>query len=80
MSTLSFHNFSWKGDPKWWNATSWTGYGPIVVCAIFAISIVQLVCGSVWIVQLGSNLSVYVAPLFDSHHIIPPLSLSFFPK
>ncbi len=62
MSTLSFHNFSWKGDPKWWNATGWTGYAPIVVCGIFAISIVQLVCGSVWIVELGSNLTVYCLP------------------
>ena len=60
MSTLSFHNFSWKGDPKWWNATSWTGYAPIIVCVIFALSIVQLVCGSLWIVELGSNLTVYI--------------------
>ncbi|KAM0796820.1 hypothetical protein BDR22DRAFT_824909 [Usnea florida] len=57
-TTLSFHNFSWKGDAKWWNASPWTRYGPIVVCFIFAISVVQLVCGSVWIVQLGSRLTV----------------------
>lgn len=72
MSTLSFHNFSWKGDPKWWNASSWTGYGPIVVCVIFAIAIVQVVCGSIWIVQLGNHLTVY-APLRFTNRMFEPL-------
>ncbi|KAL9064043.1 MAG: hypothetical protein Q9161_009126 [Pseudevernia consocians] len=71
MSTLSFHNFSWKGDPKWWNASSWTRYGPIVVCVIFAIAIVQLVCGSIWIVQLGNNLTV---PMIIQTLLIPGCS------
>ena len=73
MSTLSFHNFSWKGDAKWWNASRWTRYGPIVVCCNFAVSIVQLVCGSVWVVQLGSRLTVYVLLHLDRSDLPTPL-------
>jgi len=58
MSTLSFHNFSWRGDKKWANASNWTVYGPIVQCVNFAFAVVEIVCGSVWIVQLGNHLTV----------------------
>ena len=57
-NTLSFHAFSWRGDKKWANASRWTVYAPIVQIFNFAFSIVEVTCGSVWIVQLGSNLSV----------------------
>jgi len=60
-TTLSFHDFSWKGDRKWETASRWTVYGPIVVCFILLFSIVQIACGSIWLVQLGNNLSVYVS-------------------
>lgn len=78
MSTLSFHNFSWKGDPKWWNASSWTGYGPIVVCVIFAIAVVQVVCGSIWIVQLGNHLTVYafLRSFVGTFELLPYLQLA----
>lgn len=63
MSTLSFHGFSWRGDKKWANASKWTVYAPIVQCVNFAFAVVEVACGSVWIVQLGSHLTVYVISL-----------------
>ena len=58
--TLQFHNFSWKGDPRWAGASRFTLYGPAVVCVILFLSIAEIAFGSVWLVQLNSNMSVYV--------------------
>lgn len=68
MSTLSFHNFSWRGDKKWANASRWTVYGPIVQCFNFVFAIVEITCGSVWIVQLGNHLTVYAIsfPVYEA--------------
>ena len=57
-STLDFHNFSWRGDPRWSKASSWTVYAPVVVVFIFAFSIMGVTLGSIWLVQLGNHLSV----------------------
>ena len=67
VSTLNFHDFSWRGDRKWATASRWTVYCPIVVCFILLFSMVQIACGSIWVVQLGSNLSVYVSQTTFSH-------------
>lgn len=56
--TLQFHNFSWTGDPKWSGASRVTVYGPVVVFVILLLSIAQIAFGSVWLVQLNSNMSV----------------------
>ena len=57
--TLSYHNFSWQGDPKW-AAQSTTRYAPYVVCVIFALSLGEIALGSIWVAQGGRQLSPYV--------------------
>ena len=57
--TLSYHNFSWHGDPKW-AAHSATRYAPYLVCVVFGLSLGEIALGSVWVAQGGSQLSPYV--------------------
>ncbi|KAI9881581.1 MAG: hypothetical protein M1830_000145 [Pleopsidium flavum] len=56
-STLRYHNFSWKGDPRWAEASRITIYAPIVVVAIFILSLAQIALGVIWIVTLQQNLT-----------------------
>jgi len=46
--TLQFHNFSWKGDPRWAGASRYTLYGPAVVAVILVLSIIQIALGATW--------------------------------
>ncbi|KAL6719669.1 hypothetical protein ACLMJK_001590 [Lecanora helva] len=69
--TLSFHNFSWRGDKKWANASSWTVYGPIVQMCNFVFSVVEIALGSAWVVGLGSNLSL---PMIIQTLLVPGCS------
>lgn len=56
--TLTFHNFSWRGDPRWAAASPITLRAPIVVVVILLLSIAQMSLGSVWIVAIGDNMTV----------------------
>ena len=61
MGTLDYHNFSIKGDPRWASASRFTLIAPLVVLTLFFLSIVQICIGAVWIVDLGSDMTMYVA-------------------
>lgn len=58
-STFDFHNFSWKGDPRWEKA-GWTVYAPAVVFVLFWLSIAEVALGSTWLVQMN-HITVCVA-------------------
>lgn len=58
--TLSFHDFSWKGDARWAGASPITLRAPIVVFVLLLLSIAQIALGSVWIVAVGEHMTVYV--------------------
>jgi len=51
--TFSYHNFSWKGDPRWEKASSWTVYAPVVVLVLFFFSVAEVAFGSTWLVQMN---------------------------
>jgi hypothetical protein len=55
---LEYHNFSWHGDPRWYAASRFTRYAPIVVLWIFVLSVIQTVIGAIWIVQLGEDMTM----------------------
>jgi hypothetical protein len=57
---LEYHNFSITGDPRWAGASRWTRYAPLVVLWIFVLSIIQTIIGAVWVVQLQSDMTMYV--------------------
>ena len=46
--TFSYHNFSWKGDPRWAKASSWTIHAPVVVLVLFFLSVAEVAFGSTW--------------------------------
>ncbi|KAL8726217.1 MAG: hypothetical protein Q9166_006842 [cf. Caloplaca sp. 2 TL-2023] len=58
LDTFSYHNFSWKGDMRWYKASILTRYAPIVVVVILILSVVEIALGSVWIANLGNTMSV----------------------
>jgi len=51
--TFSYHNFSWKGDPRWANASNWTIRAPAVVLVLFFLSVAEVAFGSTWLVQMN---------------------------
>ena len=63
MRTLDYHNFSIKGDPRWASASRYTVYAPLVVLSLFFLSIIQIVIGAVWVVDLQTSMTVYVSPV-----------------
>lgn len=56
--TFLYHNFSWRGDPRWADASAVTRCAPLVVLSIFGTSVVQIALGAVWIVDEGKNMTV----------------------
>ncbi|KAL8679795.1 MAG: hypothetical protein Q9186_003960 [Xanthomendoza sp. 1 TL-2023] len=56
--TFSYHNFSWQGDLRWYKASKYTRYAPVVVLVILFLSIAEIAFGSVWIANLGDTMSV----------------------
>jgi len=79
MGMLDYHNFSWKGDPRWASASRWTVYAPLVVLTLFFLSVIQIVVGAVWVVDLQSNMTVpkilqtLILPGLEFFNTIPSL-------
>ena len=67
----SYHDFSIHGDDRWYRASSWTRWAPVVVIWIFLMSVVEVVLGAIWLVQLRSQFKVSVSPP------LPPAALPF---
>ncbi|MCJ1269987.1 hypothetical protein MMC22_009880 [Lobaria immixta] len=57
--TFSYHNFSWRGDPRWADASPITLRAPVVVVILLLLSIAQISLGSVWIVAVGEDMTVF---------------------
>ena len=60
LGTFEFHGSSWKGDPRWAAASKWTAYAPRIVISLFVLSIIQIILGAVWVVQLNADMTMYV--------------------
>jgi len=71
MGTLDYHNFSIKGDARWAGASRVTVYAPLVVLSLFVLSLIQVVIGAVWVVDLQSDMTV---PKILQTLILPGLS------
>lgn len=65
--TFSYHNFSWKGDPRWAGASNFTLRAPVVVLILFIFSIAGVSLGSTWLTQLN-NITVYEFPAYSNIH------------
>lgn len=58
LDSLSYHNFSWQGDVRWYKASKFTRYAPMVVAVITLLSVAEIAFGSVWVANLGDTISV----------------------
>lgn len=56
--TLEFHNFSIHGDPRWANASRYTGYAPVIVLSLLVLSIIQIAVGAIWVDELESDMTM----------------------
>ncbi len=58
VETFSYHNFSWQGDKRWFKASKFTRYAPVVVVVILILSLAEIAFGAVWVANLGNTMSV----------------------
>ena len=63
--TFSFHDFSWRGDPRWADSHKLIVYAPWVVFVLFILSIAEIAFGSTWLVQLN-HITLYDCPIKTS--------------
>ncbi|KAI4242321.1 MAG: hypothetical protein L6R40_004050 [Gallowayella cf. fulva] len=81
LDTFSYHNFSWQGDMRWYKASKYTRYAPVVVVVLMFLSIAEIAFGSVWIANLGDTMTVpkiiqtLLIPGCSFFNVIPSLHL-----
>ncbi|KAI4250237.1 MAG: hypothetical protein L6R42_008798 [Xanthoria sp. 1 TBL-2021] len=68
LDTLSYHNSSWQGDMRWYKASKFTRYAPVIVAIILLLSIIETALGSVWIAKYGHGMSVKAQDHANAHH------------
>lgn len=56
--TLSYHGFSIKGDMRWYRASKYTKYAPMLVITMFFGAVLQLVLGAIWITQVEGDMEM----------------------